>query len=239
MSTPKVLIIGCGVAGPVVALFLQRKGYSPVVLERSKSLGYEGSALSLAPNGYFSTNSFILFSSLRSLSLKVLSVLGLTTQGWKDAAQVYAKSRDLTYDGTLLTESTTPSTLVQKYGQPMIGMLRSVLNCSLKNALSSAGIPLISEFKVSQIVEGIDQVTVMAEDGRKEEGSFVIGCDGLSSVVRASIMKSRGLPFEPVNFTGIEQVCLSPSALENIEHLTVHSTAQRHLANSTSNVRSS
>ena len=52
MDSHKVLIIGCGVAGPVIALFFKRKGYSPTVLERSKSSGYEGSALSLAPNGY-------------------------------------------------------------------------------------------------------------------------------------------------------------------------------------------
>jgi len=36
----------------------------------------------------------------------------------------------------------------------MIGMLWSFLNQSLKNALSSAGIRLESEFKVSEIVEG-------------------------------------------------------------------------------------
>ena len=62
--SPKVLIIGCGVAGPVIALFLKRKGYSPVVVERAQSLGYEGSALALAPNGYILLSSFHLSSML-------------------------------------------------------------------------------------------------------------------------------------------------------------------------------
>lgn len=210
MSAPKVLIVGCGIAGPVVALLLKRKGYFPVVLERSNSLGYEGSALSLAPNGYVFSYHFFVPLSLQQPSLKVLSVLGITVDGWGDAAPFCAKSRDLTYDGTLLTESTTPSTLAEKYGHSMVGLLRALVNRSLRNALSSAGIPLISEFKASQIIEGNGRVTIMAEDGRKEEGSFVIGCDGLNSVVRASIMKSYGLPLEPIDFTGIVQVCLLP-----------------------------
>jgi len=90
----------------------------------------------------------------------------------------------------------------------MIGMLWSFLNQSLKNALSSAGIRLESEFKVSEIVEGENEVTVVAEDGRKESGGFVIGCDGINSVVRTSILNSHGLPLEPVDFTGIVQVRL-------------------------------
>jgi salicylate hydroxylase len=94
-------------------------------------------------------------------------------------------------------------------------MLRSLLNRSLKNALSSAGIPLISGFKVSEIIEEENHVTVVAEDKRKEDGSFVIGCDGLNSVVRAFVLKSHGLPLEPIDFTGIVQVRLAPLVLEN------------------------
>ena len=93
----------------------------------------------------------------------------------------------------------------------MVAMLRSSLNRHLKNALLSAEVPLMSEFKVSEILEGEDQVTVVAEDGRRETGSFVIGCDGLNSVVRAFILKSHGLPLELVEFTGIVQVRLPPS----------------------------
>ncbi|KAE9381867.1 FAD/NAD(P)-binding domain-containing protein [Stipitochalara longipes BDJ] len=186
MAAPKVLIIGCGVAGPVVALFIKRKGYSPIVLERSKSSGYEGSAPSLAPNG-----------------LKVLSALGLTAK-LTDVVQ-YETTKDITWDGTLLNESLLSSVTIEKYGQPLVALLRSSLNRCLKDALSTAEIPLISEFKVSEIVEGEDQVTVVAEDGRTESGSFVIGCDGINSVVRASILKSHGLPLEHVDFTGIVQ----------------------------------
>jgi salicylate hydroxylase len=151
---------------------------------------------------------FVRCPSLRTNErsrLKVLSALGFPAD-WADVVQAYENTQDLACDGTLLSKSTISSLLIEKYGQPMVGMLRSYLNSSLKNALYSAGIPLESEFKVSEIVEDENQVTVTAEDGRKESGSFVIGCDGLNSILRATLLKSHCLPLEPVDFTGIVQV---------------------------------
>ena len=34
MPATRVLIIGCGIAGPILAIFLKRKGYDPIVFER-------------------------------------------------------------------------------------------------------------------------------------------------------------------------------------------------------------
>ena len=237
MSALKVLIIGCGVAGPAVALFLKRKGYIPVVLERSTSAGYEGSALGLAPNGYVLIVQLQITCADQFHSLKVLSALEITS-GWKDVIQPWEQSLNFSYDGTLLTKSSLSSVL-ERYGHPMGGIPRSFLNRFLKDAISSAGIPVISEFKVSAIVEEEDQVTVVAEDGRREEGGFVIGCDGLNSVVRASILKSNNKPVELVEFTGIVQVCLLLILENELKLIRCRSTAQRHITHSTINARSS
>ncbi len=51
MPAPKAVIIGCGVAGPVLALLLQKKGYEPIVVEKVKELGDAGASLMLMPNG--------------------------------------------------------------------------------------------------------------------------------------------------------------------------------------------
>lgn len=51
MSTVKVIIVGCGIAGPVIALLLKKKGYEPVVLEKVKELGDAGASLMMFPNG--------------------------------------------------------------------------------------------------------------------------------------------------------------------------------------------
>lgn len=52
MAPPRVVIIGCGVAGPVIALLLKKKGYDSIVLEKVRKLGDAGASLMLMPNGY-------------------------------------------------------------------------------------------------------------------------------------------------------------------------------------------
>jgi salicylate hydroxylase len=52
MSDPRVIIVGCGIAGPVLALLLHEKGYKPTVVEKVKKLGDVGGSLMLQPNGY-------------------------------------------------------------------------------------------------------------------------------------------------------------------------------------------
>lgn len=49
--SPTVLIIGCGIAGPVLANFYKRKGYNPIVFEKVRELGDAGASLLLMPNG--------------------------------------------------------------------------------------------------------------------------------------------------------------------------------------------
>lgn len=51
MSSPTVIVVGCGIAGPVLALLLQQKGYAPVIVEKVRELGDAGGALGLMPNG--------------------------------------------------------------------------------------------------------------------------------------------------------------------------------------------
>ena len=51
MEPPVVLIIGCGVAGPVLANFYKRKGYHPIVFEKVRELGDAGASLMLMSNG--------------------------------------------------------------------------------------------------------------------------------------------------------------------------------------------
>jgi salicylate hydroxylase len=48
----KVIIIGCGMAGPTLAIFLKRLGFDPVIYERAKEFADAGlSLLSVLANG--------------------------------------------------------------------------------------------------------------------------------------------------------------------------------------------
>lgn len=47
-----VLIVGCGVTGPVLALLLHKRGYKPIIVEKVQRLDDVGLSLGLYPNGY-------------------------------------------------------------------------------------------------------------------------------------------------------------------------------------------
>ena len=50
--SPRALIVGCGIAGPVLAILLKNKGYETIVFEKVQKLGDVGASLMLMPNGY-------------------------------------------------------------------------------------------------------------------------------------------------------------------------------------------
>ena len=97
------------------------------------------------------------------------------------------------------------ATAVEKYGWPLVGMLRSFYDGWLKDALAAADVPLLVGFRVSEVIEDEYRVTVVAEDGRSEEGSFVIVSlgeipihlsNGLRKGPRTAMHLSRGVPFQ-------------------------------------------
>ena len=59
MQPPTVLIIGCGVAGPAVAVLLKRKGFRPVIYEKVREYGDVGGSLTMMPNGYVWRTAFV------------------------------------------------------------------------------------------------------------------------------------------------------------------------------------
>lgn len=186
--SPKVLIIGAGISGPILALLLKRKGYSPIVLEKVRELGDAGSGLMLMPNG-----------------LKVLSLLNLASPITTSVQNVQA-IRDYTWTGEEIGGTDSPATWKEIYGQPACGVKRSVLNLALKSALNSSGIPLLEGWKLTQITESTDSVSATSSSGLQETGSFLVACDGIRSAARAILLGQRGVvELEPV-FTGLVQV---------------------------------
>jgi salicylate hydroxylase len=42
MAKTRVIVVGAGIAGPVLAIFLKAKGYDPIIYERLESPGEGG-----------------------------------------------------------------------------------------------------------------------------------------------------------------------------------------------------
>lgn len=221
MATPRrpptVLIIGCGIAGPVLAVLLKRKGYHPIVFEKVRALGDAGASLMLMPNG------------MKVLDLVGLAAADLSTSGSGpgfplDALEDRAANGNGN-GGLLLGSSPLPSTFRQKYGQPAVGVRRTDLNLALKRlAADEAGIEVREGWALESISEDMDSdsgvpiVTARFANGEVACGDFLIGCDGIKAASRDALLAMRRQKqaksgagseseseLQPPSFTGLTQ----------------------------------
>jgi len=168
LSEKKALIIGCGIAGPVLAMFLQRAGISAVIYEgRPAPRDEEGAFLNLAPNG-----------------LAVLDQLDVADQvvayGSPTTTTIFQNHR-----GKRLGENPETTTLIK----------RGLLNRALREAAIDRGITVEWNKRLVD-VEITPQRTVVArfEDGSEAHGDFLVGCDGIHSRTRRVVMPNAPRP---------------------------------------------
>lgn len=191
MSPPVVLLIGCGIAGPVLGHFYKRKGYRPIVFDKVPELGDAGASLMLMSNG-----------------LKVLDLAGV-------ADAVKAESTPITtfWDGTAageaLAQSDLPSTFADKYRQPATGIRRTTVNLMLKKMLIDMGVEVREGWELVDIKENEDSVTAIFDGGRSVTGSFLVGCDGIKAASRRILLRNLGIAEGAPVYTGLTQVRLA------------------------------
>lgn len=166
--TGKILIIGGGIAGNALALFLQKAGIDCAVYEAHKRLDGFGGGLGLAPNG-----------------MNVLAALGLAEKtqqrGTMALENVFYNQR-----GVILARLKNGNT--QKFGQPAMSMMRTVLNDVLREAVEQQGIPIEYEKRLNTITCDATKVMAHFEDGTSAEGNLLIGADGIHSKTRRIIL---------------------------------------------------
>jgi 2-polyprenyl-6-methoxyphenol hydroxylase-like FAD-dependent oxidoreductase len=154
------LIIGCGIAGPAVALFLKRAGIDSVIYEgREQDEGY---SLSLSCNGV---------RILRMLALEdALFAEGSPVSKWS-----MWSGRCKYLGGGLFTADGIKSVFIK----------RVPLGKILSDEAKRQGIE-IKRGKKLQSVETTQTGGVVAtfEDGTSASGDFLIGCDGVHSKTR-------------------------------------------------------
>lgn len=173
MTERKALVIGCGVAGPVLSMFLQRAGITPIVYEgRPEPRDEAGFFLNLAPNG-----------------LAVLDTLGIKDEilkrGTPTTSIVFQN-----HHGKQLTENPETTTLIK----------RGLLTKALREAAIEHGVTVEFGKRLTD-VETISQRAVIAhfEDGSETNGDLLVGCDGIHSQTRQAIMPDAPQP----NYAGV------------------------------------
>lgn len=167
------LLIGCGVAGPVLAMFLQRVGITPIIYEgRPEPRDDTGFFLNLAPNG-----------------LDVLEHLGI-----KEEVEVTGTPTDSivfqNHRGKQLAEN-PESTLLLKRGR---------LTETLREAAIDRGVTIEFGKRLTDVETNRKQTVIAQfEDGSTAEGDLLVGCDGIHSRTRRSVMPAAPEP----NYAGV------------------------------------
>lgn len=164
----RAVIIGCGIAGPVVAMFLKRAGIEPVLYEAAPvPSDCEGSFLMVTSNG-----------------LGVLRTLGVID--------------DLAPDSVPCTGMTLRSSRGRRLGQVRhdqgtgsVGSLlmsRGLLHRVLREEALRRGVAVEFGKRLADVeVTENNAVTARFTDGTLAHGDFLVGADGVNSVTRRII----------------------------------------------------
>lgn len=172
MGTPRIAVVGAGVAGLAIATLLRRQGVRCDLYEQTSTLSPVGAGIQLAPNG-----------------VRVLQELGvgpaLAERG------VAARSIELRRwdDGTVLADVPHGSACETAYGAPYYLIHRADLQRALLSGLPDGGLGLGR--RVTNVFEFDDHVELELAGGSRARADAVIGADGVNSVVRDAVVRDE------------------------------------------------
>ncbi|KAJ3115739.1 hypothetical protein HK100_001258 [Physocladia obscura] len=204
----KVLIIGAGSAGPVLALFLKRAGHEPLVYDL-----YDPANASNTGNPFF----FGDIGGAVNLNLNgyhVLNELGLG-EAAHAAGYPMLNAKFCKIDGTVLAN--IPAAVTN--GLVAHNILRSDLQLLVGKACTENKIKIFVTKKLISISQSNDSVTATFSDGSTATGDILVGADGAHSKVR-NILFGDSSKSTFTGFMANVGVCkLGKSAGENGEEL--------------------
>ncbi|KIJ67862.1 hypothetical protein HYDPIDRAFT_107388 [Hydnomerulius pinastri MD-312] len=183
MQGTKVIIVGAGIAGPVLAIFLKMQGYAPIIYERLAGPTQAGLSFLMQPNG-----------------LRVLSLIpGLIEKipGHSPEHQIHCSTLEGKVD--ILVESDM-SEMKQLFGFPLIGTRRTEFHRLLIETAQQYDIEVKWDHQAVDFDQDGNEVRVKFANGASDITSFVVGCDGLHSNTRMALFGR-----EKANFTGLVQ----------------------------------
>ena len=164
----RALIIGSGVAGPAVALFLRRAGWDVEIFEAAEAPdSYTGLFLNVATNG-----------------LAVLDQLGLRE---RLVAEGHPAPDMVMWSSTGKELGTVPNGPAGKPDRGSVVVRRAALHRVLREAAQEAGIPITFGARLERIEETDASVRAIFADGRAATGDLLIGADGVGSPTRRHI----------------------------------------------------
>lgn len=206
MTNQKILIVGAGIAGLTCALWLEKKGFSPIVIERAESIRGGGFLVSLSHHAYQSAAQLGLMDQIEARGC------GIRSSGYYDPS------------GRSLLELDYPALFG---GVELVQIMRD----ELVDILYSAAREKL-EIRFNETIESIDQddqgVDVSFRSGAASRFDLLIGADGSNS-------RTRGQIFAPEQVTEhqLGLMCAAfqlPNVLGLIDRFETHMQRDRYMA---------
>jgi FAD-dependent urate hydroxylase len=174
MDRNPILIAGAGIGGLTAALALRRHGLPVEVYERRPGRDIENAGTG---------------QTIYSNATTALSRIGLTTL---DACgTVVSRAESRTERDTLLFETDLRG-FEAPGSHPSMAVRRGALFRALLEAAEAEGAVVHQGSACTGYQETADGVTLELEDGRRVEGSLLIGADGLRSKIREQLLGDGG-----------------------------------------------
>jgi 2-polyprenyl-6-methoxyphenol hydroxylase-like FAD-dependent oxidoreductase len=171
----RAIVIGGGIGGPAVSLFLQRAGIVPRVYEAHPEPATIGGGFQIAPNG-----------------MRVLAELGLAEQvaaaGVPSSEFSFRNQRGRSIGSIDVSES--------GFG---VTILRKAFHRILLAQAERHGLSIVYGKRLRAIDDGGSEVVAHFDDGSTASGDLLIAADGVGSRVRAVILPDHASP----HYTGM------------------------------------
>ena len=169
----RIAVVGAGIAGLTLALWLRRAGLTCTVYEQARQLSEVGAGIQLAPN-----------------AVRLLDRVGLAELGF---VAVAPESLDLRRwdDGRVLARTRLAAECRYRYGAPYLTLHRADLQRLLLDAVDRAGVPLRLGQRCTDVVSTPDGPRLSFSSGESVDADLVVGADGVRSAVRAFLVEDQ------------------------------------------------
>lgn len=175
----KILVIGAGIAGPVLCYWLNKYGFSPTLVEKHPNISKGGQGL-----------------DVRGVAIDVAQKMGIYEEICKHRTKV-ERGQYVGIDGNLIREEHA-ETVGFRYGDEVEIYRGNLIEILIKNIPS---VPCLFGKYVEKIQQNDDDITVSFNDGKIEKYDLVIGNDGIHSSLRHMIFDKEDFT---INNLGID-----------------------------------
>jgi salicylate hydroxylase len=198
MNERNVIVVGGGIGGLAAALVLARLGIRVELLERSETIGEIGAGIQLGPNAFAALDGLGVGAAARS---RAVFIDRLTLMDAIDAHEVASIDVGPTFR--------------ERFGNPYGVIHRADIHLSILEAVRDH--PLI-RFRTSTLVEQLELddtgATVTDQRGERHRADAVIGCDGVKSVVRQTLIGDEVKVTGHVVYRAVVDIAEMPKELQ-------------------------